>query len=39
VTKGRFTAPAAFVEAMYDPANFDYDKDVPVQIVDAAKKK
>lgn len=39
VTKGKFTAPAAFVEAMYDPANFDYDKDTPVQIVEAAKKK
>jgi uncharacterized repeat protein (TIGR01451 family) len=38
VTKGQFTAPAAFVEAMYDPANFDYDKDTPVQIVEAAKK-
>lgn len=37
VTKGRYTAPAAFVEAMYDPANFDYDQDVAVQIVDAKK--
>ncbi len=39
VTKGQFTAPASFVEAMYDPANFDYDKDIPVRIVEAAKKK
>ncbi len=37
VTKGSFTAPAAFVEAMYDPANFDYDKDTAVQIVEAKK--
>ncbi len=38
VTKGRFTAPASLVEAMYDPANFDYDKDTAVQIVEAKKK-
>jgi uncharacterized protein YfaS (alpha-2-macroglobulin family) len=37
VTKGRFTAPASLVEAMYEPGNFDYDEDVAVQIVDAKK--
>lgn len=39
VTQGRYTAPAAFVEAMYDPANFDYDQDASVQIVGAAAGK
>ncbi len=39
VTKGRYTAPAALVEAMYDPENFDYGQDIPVQIVDAAPGK
>lgn len=39
VTKGKFTAPASFVEAMYDPANFNYGEDAAVQIVDAAPTK
>ncbi len=33
VTKGRYTAPASFVEAMYDPAMFDYDQDAAIQII------
>jgi len=39
VTKGKFTAPASFVEAMYDPANFNYGQDAALQIVDAAAAK
>ncbi len=38
VTKGQFVAPAAFVEAMYDPESFDYDADQPIQILDLGSK-
>jgi len=37
VTKGRFLAPASFVEAMYEPEIFDYDGDQAVQIVDQSR--